>query len=73
MESAVHKVDTGERVISVAFLTREDLTTYNSNREIGSINHYHFRSAVLRRDDVYKCDLIIFRDNGRSKVLKSRF
>lgn len=73
MDSSVHTLNSEEKVISVAFLTRKDLTKYNSNRHFNSISYYHFRSAVLNIDDINKCELIVFRDNGRNKVLKTRF
>ena len=52
-------------------LSRKDLIEHYRNRNLDDIGHLMFKGSF--RKEIIKSDLIIFIDNNRFKIIKSRF
>ena len=70
MGTSVAKWTRDKKEYKIAFLTREDLNRQYRNMPMEHVNVFVFMQTALSREDNNICDLIVFRDGGRTKVLK---
>ena len=62
-------------VVSKRFieLTRDDLVKFKSDLPIDEISIYDFKGSSMSIDEIYKAELIIFKDGEQIKELKNRY
>lgn len=54
-------------------LTRDDLVKFKSDLPIDEISIYDFKGSAMSREEMYKADLITFKDGEQIKELKNRY
>jgi hypothetical protein len=70
MGTSVAKWTRNKKDYKIAFLTREDLNRQYKDMPMEDVSVFVFMGTALSREDINTCDLILFRDGGRTKVLK---